>query len=1023
MTSIKRKLERQQGLVVPSVRRGGGLALLWKNSTRVDVQTYSPRHIDAIVTEEQGNKKWRFTGFYGNPETSKREESWKLLEQLSKSCDLPWVCMGDFNEIMHAGEKVGGNVRPDGQMRNFCEAVNRCKLRDIGYIGPDFTWSRRLGSRGWVRERLDRALVSTNWALCFPHVRLLHVATSVSDHSMLVLKTDSNSRRSPRRPKLFRFESMWLRDDRCNEIVSMAWEKGVHGGTEWPFSKCLEECRTALVSWNKSTFGNVGWKISSLQRKLQILEERQGNCIDMEEIYETKMELNKMLKAEEDMWHQRSRNSWLKSGDRNTSYFHTKASNRNQRNLITKIMDSNGAWQDENEKIGNMFVEYFEKLFTSSQPVVIRPHESYLGLPSLVGKSKRNTFAQLKQRIANKPSYAWRSIHAAQALVRRGLRWQVGNGEHIRIWKDKWLPTPKTYKVVTPERGNTQVTMVCDLIDNESKEWKVDVVRQNFLAQDVEAILSIPLSVNGARDKIVWAENKNGRFSVRSAYKVAQAEGLDGEGAGCSSSSEIRKVWRFLWGMNLPNKIKHFAWKACRNILATKENLRRRNIVDNGLCVCCGSHTETVGHLFWFCDHAKEIWTSSKLSTPFEVMPSWDFMEVMCQVQRWNDSFPGLVERTVMICWGIWKNRNEIIHGGTGRPGRVVVRSALMLLDEYQTANESPKVGQKSTHATVRWSPPQQECYKVNVDGAVFTRRRQTGIGVVIRDSAGEVVAALCKRLAVPLGALETEAKAMESGVRFAAEVGIRDVIFEGDSLTVYNAVHGGTTSSAVQNIITGILQQVQGFRTFAFSHVKRQGNVPAHVLAQHACNIDEDVIWLEECPSQIETACAQDAIRTLISKGTGSGSYPGGIYAYLLPKGYYFPKALYTFDIGQNDLAEGFLGNMTMEEVSASIPDIVNKFSINVKNIYNLGARSFWIHNTGPIGCLPLILATFLSAQRDSYGCAKPYNDSYGCAKPYNDVAQYFNHKLKEAIVQLTKDLPLAAITYVDIINFLINF
>ena len=70
------------------------------------------------------------------------------------------------------------------------------------------------------------------------------------------------------------------------------------------------------------------------------------------------------------------------------------------------------------------------------------------------------------------------------------------------------------------------------------------------------------------------------------------------------------------------------------------------------------------------------------------------------------------------------------------------------------------------------------------------------------------------------------------------------------------------------------------------------------------------------------------------------------------------------------------------------------------------MGARSFWIHNTGPIGCLPYILANFQSAQRDSYGCAKPYND----------VSQYFNHKLKEAIVQLRKDLPLAAITHVDV-------
>ena len=58
MDGIKRKIERQQGLVVPSVRRGGGLALLWKNTIKVDVLTYSPMHIDTIVTEEQGMKKW-----------------------------------------------------------------------------------------------------------------------------------------------------------------------------------------------------------------------------------------------------------------------------------------------------------------------------------------------------------------------------------------------------------------------------------------------------------------------------------------------------------------------------------------------------------------------------------------------------------------------------------------------------------------------------------------------------------------------------------------------------------------------------------------------------------------------------------------------------------------------------------------------------------------------------------------------------------------------------------------------------
>lgn len=39
---------------------------------------------------------------------------------------------------------------------------------------------------------------------------------------------------------------------------------------------------------------------------------------------------------------------------------------------------------------------------------------------------------------------------AAQNVVRRGIRWQVGNELSIQIWKDKWLPTPSTQKVIFP---------------------------------------------------------------------------------------------------------------------------------------------------------------------------------------------------------------------------------------------------------------------------------------------------------------------------------------------------------------------------------------------------------------------------------------------------------------------------------------------------------------------------------------------------------------------------------------------
>ncbi|KAK9988791.1 hypothetical protein SO802_029030 [Lithocarpus litseifolius] len=157
-----------------------------------------------------------------------------------------------------------------------------------------------------------------------------------------------------------------------------------------------------------------------------------------------------------------------------------------------------------------------------------------------------------------------------------------------------------------------------------------------------------------------------------------------------------------------------------------------------------------------------------------------------------------------------------------------------MHLEEYQSVNESSEAVQESTPMTVKWSPLPQGWYKVNVDSVVFTKRKQTGIEVIIKDDTGAVVAAMSKKMAVPLGALETEAKAIEMGVYFAAEVGIWDAIFEGNSLSVYNVVHrSGSASTAIQNIITGILHQAQGFRMFAFSHVKRQENAPVHALAQ----------------------------------------------------------------------------------------------------------------------------------------------------------------------------------------------
>ncbi|XP_030959092.1 uncharacterized protein LOC115981043 [Quercus lobata] len=153
-------------------------------------------------------------------------------------------------------------------MKNFREAVNQCNLRDIGYPGSNFTWCRRLGARGWIRKRLDRDLASTNWSVMFPNMGLHHVVAFTSDHCMLVLKAHHDKQQRTQRMKLFKFESMWLRDKGCKEIVTEAWDKALNMGGQHPFSQCLEECKQSLMVWNRNTFGYVGRKIARLQGKL-----------------------------------------------------------------------------------------------------------------------------------------------------------------------------------------------------------------------------------------------------------------------------------------------------------------------------------------------------------------------------------------------------------------------------------------------------------------------------------------------------------------------------------------------------------------------------------------------------------------------------------------------------------------------------------------------------------------------------------------------------------------------------------
>lgn len=139
MKRIRNQIGFANGLFVPSHGRSGGLALLWMREANLEIKSFSYHHIDAIVTEENSSIKWRITGFYGHPQTHLRQFSWDLLTYLKGQYQLPWICFGNFNEILSMEEKSGGSLRPQSQMEKFRDVINFCGFMDLGYVGLDFT--------------------------------------------------------------------------------------------------------------------------------------------------------------------------------------------------------------------------------------------------------------------------------------------------------------------------------------------------------------------------------------------------------------------------------------------------------------------------------------------------------------------------------------------------------------------------------------------------------------------------------------------------------------------------------------------------------------------------------------------------------------------------------------------------------------------------------------------------------------------------------------------------------------------
>lgn len=131
--------------------------------------------------------------------------------------------------------------------------------------------------------------------------------------------------------RIIHYEDMWSSYDACKEIIQNEWNN--HG--TWSdanpvqlFKKLVKTSMAQLKIWSRGEFGERTKMLESLTNELQMFRKSNMPYVSGMEIKKIERQINNILTDEEMYWKQRSRADWLKEGDRNTKFFHSKASSR-----------------------------------------------------------------------------------------------------------------------------------------------------------------------------------------------------------------------------------------------------------------------------------------------------------------------------------------------------------------------------------------------------------------------------------------------------------------------------------------------------------------------------------------------------------------------------------------------------------------------------------------------------------------------------------------------------------------------
>lgn len=371
---------------------------------------------------------------------------------------------------------------------------------------------------------------------------------------------------------------------------------------------------------------------------------------------------------------------------------------------------------------------------------------------------------------------------------------------------------------------------------------------------------------------------------MRSAYNLGLERHMQEQNVGASSNHPdgSRPEWNIQWRCQVPPKVCIFAWKACRDALATQVNMQRRKMVIHGTCTICGKEEEDTFHALVTCPHAQGLWQAMR--------SCWD-LPGDAQVQRTGPDWlllllPQLneIQRTMllMLLWRVWRIHNELTHDKPAQPVEASRRflcsyvESLLFIQQFPQADVhkgkevvdfSGRISRYNMKLDGRqkvqlnWCPPSPGRLKLNVDGGFILETGEAGAGMVLRDHDREVLLAACRSLSACSSSLEAELAACHEGLKLALSWSPLPIDLETDCSELRDMISSKEPDRSAFVHLVHEIRDCLGERDIRIRKIDRSQNAVAHSLASLGRSSGQTACWLKNYPEEVALAVQADCI------------------------------------------------------------------------------------------------------------------------------------------------------------------